>query len=305
MSTRIRIRAVLLTLAALVGLAVVSLGLWLRGSLPDFRGSLRVPGIEAPVNIIRDANAVPHIFAARELDAYYALGFVHASDRLWQMDLMRRLAAGRLSEIFGEPALSTDKLMRTLGLHALASQAVEYGTPTVRNALDAYATGVNAWMDHAEQSLPPEFLALRYRPEPWQPADSLAWGKLMAWQLSGNMRQEVLRARLAEILPAKSVDQLLPSGIGQTEEQRAAHAAKQANLSPGLTGPQADALLDLLGPGPDTPSASNVWAIGPERTATGGAILANDPHLGLSVPIPWYLARIESPKLAVRGATVP
>ncbi len=302
---RIRIRAVLLSLAALLIVVAIALGLWLRGSLPDFRGSLRVPGIEAPVNIIRDANAVPHIFAARELDAYYALGFVHAGDRLWQMDLMRRLAAGRLSEIFGEPALSTDKLMRTLGLHALAGQAAEQVTPAVRNALDAYAAGVNAWLDHGEQSLPPEFLALRYRPEEWQPADSLAWGKLMAWQLAGDMRQEILRARLAEILPPKSVDQLLPSGIGQTEEQRAAQAQTSAAPSPTLSGQQARAFLDLLGPGFDRASASNVWAIGPERTATGGAILANDPHLGLSVPIPWYLARIESPKLAVRGATVP
>lgn len=306
MSMRIRIRAVLLSLAGLLVVVVVGLGFWLRGSLPDFRGSLRVPGIEAPVNIIRDINAVPHIFAAREPDAYYALGFVHASDRLWQMDLMRRLAAGRLSEIFGEPALSTDKLMRTLGLHALASQALEPLPPTVKQALDAYAAGVNAWLDHAEQSLPPEFLALRYRPERWQPADSLAWGKLMAWQLAGNMRQEVLRAGLAEILPPKSVDQLLPSGIGQTEEQRAASAAaKRAAASPALTGRWAHAIADLLEPGPDRSSASNVWAIGPERTSTGGAILANDPHLGLSVPIPWYLVRIESPKLAVRGATVP
>ena len=302
MSIKNRLHVALISVAVLLIVAVLGVTSWVRSSLPEFKGSLRVPGIEAPINIIRDINAVPHIFAARENDAYFALGFVHASDRMWQMDVMRRLGAGRLSEIFGEPALRTDKLMRTLGFYRLAAGSVDQLSPPVVQSLEAYAAGVNAWLSHSDQSLPPEFFALRYEPEPWKPADSLVWGKLMAWQLAGNMREELLRARLTNVLSAEAVNQLLPSGDDQTDAKSAA-----AIPPPGsdLAQNVAAELLDLLGSGPEKHWASNVWAIGPQKTATGGAILANDPHLGLSVPIPWYLARLESPKLAVRGATVP
>ena len=290
-----------------IGLAVLAAGLyalgfaWVRGTLPQTEGSIRLAGLTAPVNIIRDANGVPHIFAAREVDTYFALGFIHASDRFWQMDIMRRLGAGRLSEIFGEPALETDRLMRTLGIHRLAGEALEALPPPTRAALETYAAGVNAWIERSGQNLPPEFAVLRYQPEPWQPADSTVWGKLMAWQLAGNMRQELLRARLNGILPPEAVAQLLPSGIGRRASDTDVSRAEPG----GYAGPAAERLAAALGPGPTQRWASNVWALAPPRTATGGAILANDPHLGLSAPIPWYLVRVESPMLSLRGATVP
>lgn len=288
-------------LATLLVAIVAGGAIWLRGSLPDFKGSLRVPGIVAPVSIIRDGNGVPHIFAARETDAYFALGYVHASDRMWQMDLMRRLAAGRLAEIFGEPALESDRLMRVLGLYRLAEQAETQLPPVVQKALASYADGINAWMTASGQNLPPEFAILRYRPEPWQPADSVVWGKLMAWQLAGNMREELLRARLNGVLTPKMVGQLLPSGIGTSHPPKLEPEQSAIPYPAGAAG----RLADVIGGAPLRTWASNVWALDPERTSTGGAILANDPHLGLSVPIPWYLARVESPMLTVRGATVP
>lgn len=269
----------LLAVAVLL-VVVIGLVLWvLTGSLPKNSGEIALAGngLSAPVKIERDDAGIVTITAKTELDADFALGFVHAQDRLFQMEMMRRLGAGRLSELFGIATLKTDKLMRTLGLAQQAARQYETASPDLRAALDAYAAGVNAFLGWHGFPLPPEFLLLRFEPEPWRPTDSLLWGRIMAWQLSGNAGQEILNERLRRKVSADLLPLLL------REEGR--HA--------GLPG---------FG---SSRSASNSWVISGAFTASGAPILANDPHLGLSAPATWYMARLSTPDGMRVGATAP
>ena len=274
---------------AVLALGVLGVAGWFMTSLPTTEGRLALAGLSAPVAVTRDRLGVPRIRAANWPDAYRALGFVHAQDRLWQMEAMRRFGAGRLSELVGEHGLASDRWSRTLGLYRLAEAQVALVSADTRAALEAYAAGVNAFMDGRRGMLAPEFALLGHRPEPWRPADSLVWGRLMGTQLGGNWRGELLRARLARRMPVARVEELWPPPPG-----------------PGDAAGLADIAATLMPPAPTgVPGASNVWALAPARTATGGAILANDPHLGFSAPILWYLAVLETPEGRLAGATVP
>src|SRR4030095_2532163 len=184
----------LLVLTILVGAGGY---LWLRTSLPGTSGRHAVPRLGAKVEVARDGDGVVTIRAQSEADAFYALGFAHAQDRLFQMDMMRRLGAGRLSEVVGEATVNVDKTMRILGLYRLPQATLANIPNEMRVTLEAYAAGVNAFLDTHDGALPPEFAVLGYSPERWQPADSLVWGRLMALQLSGNWSEELLRYRLA------------------------------------------------------------------------------------------------------------
>ena len=159
-----RIPLILIGLVIVVGIASF---FYLRGSVPDYDDSLRVTSIDAPVQIIRDARAVPHIFAANEDDAAFALGYVHAQDRLWQMDMQRRIGQGRLAELIGGSALSIDRFMRTIGAYRLAEASFDRLDPDMQASLSAYADGVNAYVDQHSGAWPPEFYALWYAFEPW------------------------------------------------------------------------------------------------------------------------------------------
>ena len=236
---------------------------------------LPCPGLAADVSVIRDAHGVPTIRAASEEDAYRALGYVHAQDRLWQMEQMRRLGAGRLSELTGSATLEYDRLMRTLGLYRLAERGVEQASPALREALDAYAEGVNTWLDTHEGALPPEFVLLRHQPEPWRPADSLVWGKLMAMQLTGNWHSELKRAQLSPHFTPAQIEQLWRA------DPEAPHVpAAMAPLPSGL----ATRVLAALPPALTPRLASNIWGLDGSRTASGKPLLANDPHLGPDQP---------------------
>ncbi|MEO5374793.1 MAG: penicillin acylase family protein [Alphaproteobacteria bacterium] len=295
----ILIRRAVVGLAGALAMAAAIGWLVLRSSLPETNGTLRLSGLTAAVEITRDAHGVPTIRAADEADAYFGLGFVHAQDRLWQMESIRLLGTGRLAEVIGPEGLTSDRYIRTLGLHRLVREQVAHLRPETTAVLEAYAAGVNAWITaHRNSPLPPEFLALRHHPEPWTPADSLLWGRLMAMQLSGNWRDEMLRTRLARTLPDSRIAELWPpppSGHPTTL------AEAQAAISP-------EAALSLLAAVPESlrPTlASNEWVVSGRRTVTGRPYLANDPHLAFNVPILWYLARIEAPNLTLAGATVP
>ncbi|MGE5151338.1 MAG: penicillin acylase family protein, partial [Rhodospirillaceae bacterium] len=210
MRTLVRLTAGLAKLLAGLVLAVLVFGVGtyfqVRGALPPYAGHYEVKGLKAPVEILRDKNAVPHIIAGSIEDAAFGLGFVHAQDRFWQMELMRRLGQGRLSEILppailGTGIVDTDRTMRGLGVYRAASDSVGALSPAVRSMLDAYAAGVNSWLaDNQQFGLELTLIKLlsggRYKPEPWQPADSMVWTKLMALTLDGNWRQELLRLRL-------------------------------------------------------------------------------------------------------------
>ena len=163
--------------------------LWLRGALPQTSGTIKVAGLSAPVEIIRDADAVPHIRAQTEEDAQFGLGYAHAQDRLWQMEFQRRIGNARLSEFGGPSTLSTDKFLRTLGVARAANSAWEHLDPAARKPIEAYVAGVNAFIStHHGRELPVEFALLGIAPEPWRPQDVLVWGKMMAWDLGGNWR---------------------------------------------------------------------------------------------------------------------
>ena len=288
-------------LALLAVVAAVGGFLWLRTSLPTLSGEMRLNGLGAEVEIIHDANGIPHISAASRDDAYFALGFVHARDRLFQMDSMRLLGAGRLSEIIGSFGLPVDRAMRTLGLYRLAEETYARLPADARGHVEAYAAGVNAYLDSRSGALPPEYALLQYSPEPWLPADSLVWGRLMAQWLSGNWRTESLRAALSERLSAEQLADLWPADDGgaaptlavseDVRRQSASFAALQGRIP------------DILRP--VSTLASNAWVLSGTSTESGKPLLANDPHLGFRAPGLWYLARLKAPGLDVSGATTP
>lgn len=269
---------------------------WLFTSLPQTSGTIALKGLKEPVEIIRDKNGIPHIFAKDDGDAAFALGFVHAQDRLWQMEQLRRAGSGRLAEIEGEAAAPFDRFIRTLGLERLAEAALTELDPTLRAELDAYTAGVNAYLQNHSGAWPPEFVLLGLTPARWRPVDSLLWGELMALQLSGNWHAEMLRARLLEKLSPAQVDQLWPPIPGDAPTR-----ATELQLYRNLPLERLAALFAMF----DGHGASNAWAVDGAHSETGKPILANDPHLGFSLPILWYLISIETPTLHVAGATVP
>ncbi len=277
--------------------AVVTGMLWL--TLPPRSQQARIPGLSGPVDIGFDTDGIPRIHAANATDAAAATGFVHARDRMFQMELMRRAASGRLSEIAGPATLATDRLMLTLGLRRRA--VADYPTlpAETRAMLEAYARGVNAWIAERGRFSAPEFLYLG-RPQPWEPADSLLWGEIMGLSLSLNWRTELSRQSLAGHVPQQSIDELWPPA---TSEGR-----PEAALAPALShiASELAAVLPRF-PAPYTmpETASNEWAVDGRHTATGAPLLAGDPHLAFGFPGIWYLARIETPDGVLAGATAP
>ena len=280
-------------------------------SLPDYDATETVAGINAPVEILRDTANVPHILGQSDSDVFFGLGYAHAQDRLWQMVVMRRTAQGRLSEVFGLRTVETDKLLRRLDLYNLAQQSVDAQDSATIAMLNAYAAGVNARLVQInKQALgrgAPEMFIFDVPVAPWTPADSLAILKVMALQLSDHLQTEVLRARLSMLLPdARRLADILPdapgSGVG-------ALPAYSSLLPQGATAYAADTPKErpFLWPVPPRgmASASNAWAAAPQRSAAGGTLLANDPHLGLSAPSIWYLARLELASGGVIGGTIP
>jgi penicillin amidase len=286
-------------------LVFVAFGLlWL--TLPRDNQTLHIPSLSAPVDITFDADDIPRIVAANERDAATALGFVHARDRMFQMDLMRRAASGRLSELAGPATLPIDKQMRVFGLAHLAEDDVAAQSPEARALLEAYAAGVNAWIASRGRFAAVEFLLLG-APEPWRPADSLLWGRTMGLWLSSNYRTELTRQALRDKIPLRMLEQLWPPHPSPLSPQ--ASLTGGARLT-GLTGTRlASAVLAALPafPAPFTmPStASDEWAVDGRLSSTGAPLLAGDPHLGFGFPGLWYLVRIETPGQVLAGATGP
>jgi penicillin amidase len=292
-----RIGGVLIVILLLLGAAVGGL---LYLTLPATHDQAAIPGLSAPVDISFDGDGVPRIRAASETDAAAALGFVHARDRMFSMELMRRAASGRLSEIAGAATLPVDRAMRTLGLRRAAEAELAALPPEPRAMLEAYARGVNAWIAAHGRFSAPQFVLLG-APEPWTPIDSLLWGKTMGLYLSGNWRSELSRTALTAHVPRDRIDQLWPPQLHVPGPSAAASDLRYAGLAGML-----DALLPRF-PDPFTlpDTASNEWAVDGQHSVTGSPLLAGDPHLGYSSPGIWYLARIETPGSVLAGATAP
>ncbi|MGT2508513.1 penicillin acylase family protein [Cupriavidus basilensis] len=290
--------------AVLVVVGTLGAYVWYRqASQPLTAGTLKLPGLRESVSIVRDRHAVPHIKAANAQDAYFALGFVHAQDRLWQMQMNKRIAAGRLAEILGPPALDTDRFLRTLGVRRNAEAILAQSSDETHAALQAYADGVNAYIDGRKGPLPPEFLILRTQPEHWEPADSLAWQTMMAWDLGGNWTQETLRMRLAQVLPVSRISELLAPYPGERPLRTMDYGNLYRHLAPLAT---AMARVEQQAPpGYVEGMGSNNWVVSGAHTRSGKPLLANDPHLGLQAPALWYFAHLQAPGLDVTGATLP
>ncbi len=285
------------TLAALVLVVSGGAALVLWQTIPSAHRTARIPSLSAPAGIAFDADGVPHIRAATDLDAAVALGFVHARDRMFQMDLTRRAASGRLSEWAGPATLAVDRTMRTLGL-ARAAQTDYAGLPDdTRALLRAYSNGVNAWIADRGRFAAPEFVALG-APDPWEPTDCLLWAKTMGLYLSGNWRAELTRLSLTGRIPQRLIDELWRS------DPPRAHAALPSGA--GETATRLTALLPAFPAAWTQPdSASNEWAVDGAHSASGAPLLAGDPHLGFGFPGIWYLARIDTPSGTLAGATAP
>jgi penicillin amidase len=301
-----------LAVVSIMLVATVGLLLWYRqASLPEHEGTLRVDSLSRPVRITRDAAGVPTISAQTEADALFALGFVHAQDRLWQIEFDRRIGQGRVAEVVGPEGVSTDRFLRTLGIYRQAQAMAQDLDPESRALVDAYCAGINAYLDGRHDLLPAEFLLLRApRPAHWVPADVLAWTLMMAWDLSSEaMRNELARLRLAARFSKAEIDEFLPL-LDKSAPTTADYVDLYHRL--GLPGQalaeQARQLARLVpdaGFGAAHTQGSNSWVVGGSRTASGRPLLANDPHLALTTPSVWYFARLTAPGLDVFGATLP
>lgn len=308
MSRRLRrslitVLLVLLLLALIVGM----LGLYVvRRSFPNVDGTLAVPGLQAPVTVYRNMSGVPQIYASNEHDLFMAQGFIHAQDRFWQMDFWRHVGSGTLSEMFGESQVDTDKFLRTLGWARVAKQELAQASPAEVAVLQAYADGVNAYLAQRQgTALSLEYGILKllnpgYQPAPWTPLNSLTWAKAMAWDLGGNMDDEIERSILLKTLTPEQVAQLYPpypadhptilQGYGQASTpQAASQLAAIRAAAPAFSNLDASVqnLNQLLGAGL-AGIGSNNWVVSGDHTTTGAPLLANDPHLGIQMPSIWY-----------------
>ncbi|WP_046723684.1 penicillin acylase family protein [Streptomyces xiamenensis] len=321
-SRRLRVFVIAVVLIVLSGLGYGAF--WtvstVRASYPQVSGEIEIDGLNGPVTVQRDGNGIPRLYADTAEDLFRAQGYVHAQDRFWEMDVRRHMTSGRLSEMFGEGQVETDAFLRTLGWRQIAQQEYdEELAPETKAYLEAYAEGVNSYLGtRSGAELSVEYAALGflndYAPEPWDPVDSVAWLKAMAWDLRGNMEDEVDRSLLAGRLSPEQIEELYPGypydrnnpiveaigdqgdGSGTAGDGTADGSAdgSSADDAVGGVGTQLGALaatLDeipaLLGPaGPGI--GSNSWVVSGEYTTTGLPLLANDPHLGPSLPSVWY-----------------
>ena len=292
----------------LAGLAIIMFW-YARAVLPQVTGTLQLAGLSAPIDIVRDKDGVPHIYATTENDALFAQGFVHAQDRLWQMEMQRRVANGRLAEILGPAAVDIDVMLRTLGIRRTAEAMWAKYTPTERVPLEVYARGVNAYLATRRSPLPPEFWLTRApAPEPWTAVDCIGWNLMMSWDLSANWRSELLRLALIQHgLSVAQINQFLPAYPGENYPALADVPALYKPLFKDLRA-SADQALETLAaiPGPVEGMGSNNWVVSGVRTESGKPLLANDPHLGLGAPALWYFAHLAARDgLNVIGASLP
>jgi penicillin amidase len=290
-----------LTLGAVAGVAGTGYYLLFRRPLPKISGTLNLPELQAPVKILRDRWGVPHILAENYPDLFFAQGFVHAQDRLWQMEFNRRLVAGRLSEILGEVSLLLDRWMRIIGMRRVAEKEFSLLEASTQAILTAYAEGINARIRQGH--LPVEFTLLRFRPEPWNVTDTISWSKMMSWSLSVNWEAEIIRAQILaqagpeivaelDMLNCSNTPVIIPpdfdfSKIGDEARQRA------------------DAARKFTGPTAPNGIGSNNWVISGKHTTTGKPLLANDMHLGMTIPSIWYENHLQAGDLHLSGITFP
>jgi penicillin amidase len=304
--------------AALAAVAATIAAVLVLSTFARESGRVRVPGLRRTVLLEMDASGVPTVRGATVDDVFFGLGYVHARDRLWQMEFQRRVSSGRLAEVLGPKLLESDRFLRTIGFRRAAESALRNLSPRSRELFETYVAGINGFLAIAG-SRPVEFRLLGARPEPFTAVDCLAWAKLMAWDLAGNAANEIRRARFAAAVgPARAAELLPPA----PEEPTILHGSEWA---PGTEFPMAVAAVSAAESagaeswrrleerfamlrGTDSEreaTGSNSWVVSGARSRSGRPLLANDPHLGLRAPSVWYLVGLEAPDFSARGATLP
>jgi len=321
------VKRILFATVVLLLVAIGSAWWWARASLPALDGEIPLSGLRAPVEVLIDQFGVPTAYARDAEDAWFAAGALHARDRLWQMELYRRVTLGRLSEVMGEATLPIDQRFLTLGLRQAAHDEWTRATPAVQGALERYAAGVNAVAANLTgRRRPIEFQLLGITPSPWTPEDSLAVGRLLAWRLAENHQAELVRAALAEKFGETAARELAgrypeaaPAILGgestpQEATKSPTHPTRPEGSPP--TRPEAASPtearsaqawpdgLEWLRPGVKRGNSNN-WVVGGRRTKSGRAILANDPHLPVELPAVWYELHLIAAGLDVTGVTIP
>ncbi len=287
--------------ASLAGLAGGAYYMLMRRPLPRKKGEVYLKGLREPVEVITDRYGVPHIYAQNEDDLFFAQGYIHAQDRLWQMEFNRRLGSGRLSEIFGEIPLDTDRFARRLGLHRAAAAAAEQLPEHSKRIFEAYTQGVNAFIEHNRNNLPIEFTLLRFKPGPWQITDSIQWSKMMGWNLGGNWETEIIRARIVAKLGAERAAKL-EAGYDPTHPLIIPPGVEYQGINLGML-EQYEQLKQLSGFG--MMAGSNNWVVDGTMTTTGLPILCNDPHLMQAAPSIWYECHMVAGDIDVIGVSFP
>lgn len=311
------LRGLATLLAVVVVLALVTVG-WLRHENRPATGDVQVDGLRAGVQVTRDQWGIPHIRATSDEDAVFALGFVHWQDRAWQMEFQRRIAAGRLAEVLGSAAVESDRLLRTMGFHRVAAQALPALQPRTRGLVSAYTAGVNAAMGHTAPA--PEFRILGITPEPWTDVDAVSWSQLMSLDLATNYVDEIAASRAFGRAGQAGIEALYPPvtsdmpTILSTADLRQA-AARRGPVDTPAARAEATAVAEAgaasvravteLGMAPAPGKGSNNWVLDGTHTRGGKPLLANDPHLALNSPMLWYLADVQGENLRAIGASIP
>jgi penicillin amidase len=294
----------LLALAGVAGIVGIGGGTYYaltHRPLPRRRGKVRLTGLHETVEVITDRYGVPHIYAQNEDDLYFAQGYIHAQERLWQMDFNRRIGSGRIAEIIGPVAIDVDRFSRRLGMHRAAAAEVERLSAHSRRVLESYSRGINTFIERNSTRLPLEFTLLRYRPAPWTPADSILWAKMMGWNLGGNWETEVIRAHLIAKLGVERAMQL-EAGYDPQHPLIIPPGVEYQGVNVGML-QQYEQLKLLSGFG--LLGGSNNWVVDGTKSVTGAPILCNDPHLGQAAPSIWFECHLVAGDLDVIGASFP
>ena len=289
------------TAASLSGLIGGAYDLFTHHPRPQKSGTVRMQGLHAPVDIITDQHGIPHIYAQNTDDLFFAQGYVHAQERLWQMEVNRRLGAGRLSEIFGSATLETDRFCRRIGMRRAAIAHLEQASEQTRSNLEAYARGVNAFITTNPGKLSAELTLLHCQPEPWQPVDSIQWSKVQSWGLASNWETEMIRARLVAKLGAERAARLEP-GYDPQHPLIVPPGVTYQGLNLGLL-EQYASIKDLSGFG--LVGGSNNWVVDGSMTQSGAPMLCNDPHMRQTVPSIWFECHLVAGDLNVIGTSFP
>ncbi len=298
------LKKILKTLALLIIILVIGgfvfIHFFKRSGLPDYDKNVKIKGLTGEVTVLRDSLGIPHVYASNETDLYRAVGYIMAQDRLWQMDLLRRVTTGRLSEIFGADMVESDLLLRSLRISEKSVRLLENIDPEIKTALDAFSEGINQYI--SQNPLPPEFRLLGYKPEAWKPEYSINLIGYMAWDLSSGWGEEMLLYQLQKFISREQLNDLIPDLKKQTTPVISDYEASGRVISEAFR--NTELRLELIGA--VVFSGSNNWAVSPLKSTTGQALLANDMHLGLAIPGIWYqMHQVVEGKLNVTGVVLP